>query len=43
MIPRFGPTPLRARRYTLRPGAYALLPLGDRVLITRQLGDEDEF
>jgi len=43
MIPRFGPAPLRARRYTLRPGAYALLPLGDRVLITRQLGDEDEF
>lgn len=43
MIPRFGPAPQASRRYTLRPGAYALLPLGAQVLITRQIGDQDEF
>ncbi|WP_299684546.1 NUDIX hydrolase [uncultured Tateyamaria sp.] len=37
MIPRVGHTPER-RRYTLRPGAYAILPRGGRVLLTCQMG-----
>lgn len=36
MIRRIGETPQRERTYRLRPGAYAILPLGDRFLLTAQ-------
>ena len=39
MIPRVGHAPDATRRYTLRPGAYAILPLGRRVLLTMQVAD----
>ena len=39
MIPRIGEPPKRGQPYTLRPGAYAVLPLNGRVLLTRQDGD----
>ena len=38
MIPRVGDSPQSARRYTLRPGAYAILPRGGSVLLTCQYG-----
>lgn len=37
MIARVGPAPDANRRYTLRPGAYAILPLGRRLLLTAQI------
>ncbi len=43
MIRRFGETPDPARRYTLRPGVYAILPLGDQILTTFQAAPEPEF
>ncbi len=36
MIPRIGHPPEAARKYTLRPGAYAILPMGSHVLLTGQ-------
>jgi 8-oxo-dGTP diphosphatase len=39
MIRRIGDAPRRSQRYTLRPGAYAILPLEGRFLLTAQLGD----
>ena len=39
MIPRFGEPIDQGRRYRLRPGAYAILPRGDQVLLTVQYGD----
>lgn len=36
MIRRVGQPPQTGRRYTLRPGAYAILPLGGRFLLTVQ-------
>lgn len=39
MIPRYGPTPDATLRYRLRPGAYAILPIGGRVLLTAQVTD----
>ncbi|EEE38207.1 hydrolase, nudix family [Rhodobacteraceae bacterium KLH11] len=36
MIRRFGETPEAGRRYTRRPGVYALLPQGSRLLLTCQ-------
>jgi 8-oxo-dGTP diphosphatase len=39
MIRRFGDSPLSDKRYTLRPGVYAILPLQKRVLLTAQLSD----
>lgn len=41
MIRRVGPPPDRAIRYRLRPGAYAILPRGGGLLLTRQI-DSDE-
>ncbi|MEL7260606.1 MAG: NUDIX hydrolase [Pseudomonadota bacterium] len=38
MIPRVGQMPDAARRYTLRPGAYAILPRAGSVLLTCQMG-----
>lgn len=39
MIPRVGHAPDARRRYRLRPGAYAILPLKNRFLLTMQIGD----
>ncbi|MEO0911681.1 MAG: NUDIX hydrolase [Pseudomonadota bacterium] len=36
---RFGDPPLKARRYTVRPGAYAIILEGGRILVTEQDGD----
>ena len=36
MIRRHDAPPRRGVRYRLRPGAYAILPLRDRILLTRQ-------
>ena len=36
MIRRHGVPPRRGVRYRLRPGAYAILPLGGRILLTHQ-------
>ncbi|OWU82560.1 NUDIX hydrolase [Phaeobacter sp. 22II1-1F12B] len=36
MIRRFGQPPLNGRKYTRRPGAYALLPHGGQFLVTHQ-------
>ena len=36
MTPRFGTPPQAGRRYTLRPGAYAILPRQGRLLLTHQ-------
>lgn len=42
MIRRIGQPPLKTRRYRLRPGAYAILPLQNRILVTAQTdGDLD--
>ncbi|MEL6618818.1 MAG: NUDIX hydrolase [Pseudomonadota bacterium] len=43
MIPRIGPVPKADRHYTLRPGAYAILPQHDGVLLTFQDGPDAEF
>ncbi|MEM6886616.1 MAG: NUDIX hydrolase [Pseudomonadota bacterium] len=40
MIRRIGHAPDAKRNYTLRVGAYAILPLGDRVLLTGQVAGE---
>jgi 8-oxo-dGTP diphosphatase len=39
MIRRFGQPPLSKQRYTLRAGAYAILPLQTRILLTAQIGE----
>lgn len=39
MIARVGHAPDANRQYRLRPGAYAILPLGRRVLLTAQITD----
>ena len=40
MIKRVGMPPMRDRQYRLRPGVYAILPLGQRLLLTAQLAPE---
>lgn len=40
---RFGPTPRKGIRYRPRVGAYAILPLGGRLLLTHQAEPDDEF
>lgn len=42
-IRRFGEVPQRGQKYILRPGAYALLPKGGQLLVTRQLEPEPEI
>lgn len=42
MIRRFGKPPARDKRYTLRPGAYAILPREGQLLCTHQAGMFDE-
>lgn len=39
MIPRLGERIARAERYTMRPGAYVILPRDGQVLLTVQWGD----
>lgn len=36
MIRRVGEVPLRGQKYTVRPGAYAILPIGRRFLLTAE-------
>lgn len=43
MIRRYGVPPVRGVRYTLRPGAYAILPRGDEMLLTFQEAPHSEF
>lgn len=43
MIPRYGEPVEPGRRYTRRPGAYAILPRGSDVLLTRQSQPKDEI
>ncbi|MCT4556859.1 MAG: NUDIX hydrolase [Pelagimonas sp.] len=43
MTPRFGTPPALNRRYILRPGAYAILARGDRLLLTHQAEPTPEF
>lgn len=43
MIPRIGETPETGRRYTLRPGVYAILPLGRSILLTLQTTPQPEI
>lgn len=42
MIPRVGYPPLKDKTYRLRPGAYAILPLKGRFLMTAQMTDRAE-
>lgn len=42
MIRRFGDAPETGRTYTLRTGAYAILPVGDGLLLTHQNAPEPE-
>ena len=43
MIRRYGPPPIPGTAYRLRPGAYALILRGDRVLLTHQAAPQPEF
>ena len=43
MIPRFGMPPMKGVRYRLRPGAYAILPRGNDLLVTYQHAPDAEF
>ena len=43
MIRRRSEPPVRGVRYTLRPGAYAILPLNGRVLLTHQEAPHPEW
>ncbi|MCM2561954.1 NUDIX hydrolase [Lutimaribacter sp. EGI FJ00015] len=43
MIPRFGPTPRHDVKYRLRPGAYAILPRGEELLLTFQAQPRPEL
>jgi 8-oxo-dGTP diphosphatase len=40
MMRRFGEPPIAGKTYTLRPGAYAILPLKNRFLMTAQLSTQ---
>lgn len=40
---RFGEPIRRDVKYKLRPGAYAILPLGRRLLLTHQADPDDEY
>ncbi|WP_238366387.1 NUDIX hydrolase [Mesobacterium pallidum] len=42
-IRRFGDTPIAGKRYVHRPGAYALLPRGDQLLVTLQTAPGPEL
>ncbi|MFT6090159.1 NUDIX hydrolase [Sulfitobacter sp.] len=40
MMRRFGAPPLAGKNYTIRPGAYAILPLKNRFLMTAQMSPQ---
>lgn len=40
---RHGERVVTGQRYQMRPGAYAILPLGQRILLTHQAEPEPEF
>tara|TARA_R110002049_G_scaffold44333_6_gene130280 strand:+ start:139083 stop:139520 length:438 start_codon:yes stop_codon:yes gene_type:complete len=42
MIRRMGHPPLAGQKYTARPGAYAILPLGRRYLMTLEMANQPE-
>ncbi len=43
MIRRFGEPVVMEKRYRMRPGAYAILPLGQNLLLTHQAEPTPEF
>lgn len=43
MIRRFGEAAVTGKRYQLRAGVYAILPLGDDLLVTHQSAPTPEF
>lgn len=43
MIKRIGQPPLAHQKYKMRPGAYAVLPRGGQLLLTRQTSPEPEI
>ena len=43
MIRRFGEPKVVGKRYIMRPGAYAILPLGQNLLLTHQAEPVPEF
>ena len=43
MIKRYGSTPVAGQKYTLRPGAYAILPRDGKILVTYQSAPHHEF
>jgi 8-oxo-dGTP diphosphatase len=43
MIRRFGDPVVTGKRYRMRPGAYAILPLGQNLLLTHQAKPTPEF
>ena len=43
MIRRFGEPKVAGKRYIMRPGAYAILPLGQNLLLTHQAEPVPEF
>ena len=43
MIKRYGDAPIAGQHYKLRPGAYAILPRGGKVLVTYQGAPHHEF
>jgi len=43
MIRRFGEAVVAGKRYIMRAGAYAILPLGDDILVTHQSEPTPEF
>jgi 8-oxo-dGTP diphosphatase len=43
MIRRVGEVPHRGQRYILRPGVYAILPIGRRYLLTAEMAGQIEF
>jgi len=43
MIPRMGEIRADGRKYTLRPGAYAVLPRGGSVLVTHEGGSDENL
>ena len=43
MIARYGQPPESGRQYTLRPGAYAILPRDGALLLTHQTDPWPEF
>ncbi|WP_295311385.1 NUDIX hydrolase [Roseobacter sp.] len=43
MIRRIGHAPGAEQKYVMRPGAYAVLPLGGRLLLTCQLGETPDI